>query len=619
MVEETSEKRNKIEKIRELLNELQIQKNDFEKSLKIWNNIMSLDKFGYYSEIYMGEFSKFLNEKEYSNKEIVEIWKRLNIKMQKENPEMFDTVLNFATWHPEECLEIWLSTNSDDLEIMSNYKSILTNVIDATLSMENEKMQLYVLQTVFDNSIKVMPLLDKNLIGESLKILSEKDPYTTLYMYENLPEKEKTELLESINMELLCKGIVDEMKNPKSVADIGALFDVIVDSKVPGLPIEEYKKMIEKYYFENPNEVLRTIEEESYMIPKELNYIAISILAAKEQNGEDISKHKKDFEISAKDLEILINKHGIDGLPKDISLNIQMEKISDCTVETLKKMQNKMQDKIKQIYLGDGAFNEYSIQEISELRKVVDELLKDIDYGDANDSRREEKIFGQVIKRLARHIKYDYDEIRNEKQAERLEKKISNTNISENERTKIKYKLKRLDVDKSKITSRNLIGGLLYGKSVCSGYADIAKHVFDCVGIECRKIGGTDKKGEGHAWNQIKIDNKWYNLDLTWDRDLILMGYPARWILKSDKQFENHSEYTVDSVYSVEKCNNNIKKRDMKETVIRGYRTIKEFSKSKKIKNWIKAATKGISIDDVTKVLNELENDFDKERNDNEK
>ena len=154
---------------------------------------------------------------------------------------------------------------------------------------------------------------------------------------------------------------------------------------------------------------------------------------------------------------------------------------------------------------------------------------------------------------------------------------------------------------------------------MCSGYADIAKHVFDCVGIECRKIGGTDKKGEGHAWNQIKIDNKWYNLDLTWDRDLILMGYPARWILKSDKQFENHSEYTVDSVYSVEKCNNNIKKRDMKETVIRGYRTIKEFSKSKKIKNWIKAATKGISIDDVTKVLNELENDFDKERNDNEK
>ena len=78
MVIETNETR---EKIIELLNELKFQKNDFENSLKIWNNIMALDLSGGYSEMYMEEFSKFLNEREYRDLELARRFGEISIRV----------------------------------------------------------------------------------------------------------------------------------------------------------------------------------------------------------------------------------------------------------------------------------------------------------------------------------------------------------------------------------------------------------------------------------------------------------------------------------------------------------------------------------------------------------
>ena len=51
-------------------------------------------------------------------------------------------------------------------------------------------------------------------------------------------------------------------------------------------------------------------------------------------------------------------------------------------------------------------------------------------------------------------------------------------------------------------------------------------------------------KGHGHAWNQVKIDNKWYNVDATWDAgNLETIGY-WKYALLDDKTFkESHGEF----------------------------------------------------------------------------
>ena len=57
------------------------------------------------------------------------------------------------------------------------------------------------------------------------------------------------------------------------------------------------------------------------------------------------------------------------------------------------------------------------------------------------------------------------------------------------------------------------IGALINNKAVCSGYAEACQVLFDSIGIECHTITSRELD---HAWNVVKIDGKYYQLDVTW-------------------------------------------------------------------------------------------------------
>ena len=58
-------------------------------------------------------------------------------------------------------------------------------------------------------------------------------------------------------------------------------------------------------------------------------------------------------------------------------------------------------------------------------------------------------------------------------------------------------------------------------KAVCDGYANAFQQMAAYAGFEVIIVGGVGINSEGieesHAWNQIKVDGKWYNIDVTWD------------------------------------------------------------------------------------------------------
>lgn len=54
--------------------------------------------------------------------------------------------------------------------------------------------------------------------------------------------------------------------------------------------------------------------------------------------------------------------------------------------------------------------------------------------------------------------------------------------------------------------------GLMSKKTVCAGYSLILKEICDRQGIKCKQV-----RGSGHAWNIVKIGDKMYPIDLTWD------------------------------------------------------------------------------------------------------
>ena len=62
-----------------------------------------------------------------------------------------------------------------------------------------------------------------------------------------------------------------------------------------------------------------------------------------------------------------------------------------------------------------------------------------------------------------------------------------------------------------KLSGYNL---LVDGSAVCSGYTAAYQDLMQRAGIECRYV---ISESMDHAWNQVKIDGKWYHVDLTWD------------------------------------------------------------------------------------------------------
>lgn len=65
-------------------------------------------------------------------------------------------------------------------------------------------------------------------------------------------------------------------------------------------------------------------------------------------------------------------------------------------------------------------------------------------------------------------------------------------------------------------------GALINGSASCEGYAKSAQMLFDAIGIESYVLAGEstpNEKGEpeSHMWNVVRINGRYYYLDVTWD------------------------------------------------------------------------------------------------------
>ena len=60
------------------------------------------------------------------------------------------------------------------------------------------------------------------------------------------------------------------------------------------------------------------------------------------------------------------------------------------------------------------------------------------------------------------------------------------------------------------------------GVGNCQAYSKLYKTMCNAVGIECDLVSGNtyqDGEVDGHLWNRVKIDGKWYYVDITWADD----------------------------------------------------------------------------------------------------
>lgn len=244
-----------------------------------------------------------------------------------------------------------------------------------------------------------------------------------------------------------------------------------------------------------------------------------------------IRNDKELFEIDNSNINIIIDKNNLHNLSINNNYNIvlQIDTIKELSIEELDVFLNKYH--ITSILVGQICYigwdyskdildviSKFNISnndcltieknvlisndfyKVDEYKKIIKEcllLIRDIDVNDKDIDR-----FIKVYKKVVRKIFYDNDGVAN-----------------------------------NKIENQTLIGGLFNNKCVCEGYCKILQQLLSLVNIESSVVGGNGpKESGGHLWNQVKIDDIWYNVDVTYDSYLYHNNKEMMKCLVSDKE-----------------------------------------------------------------------------------
>ncbi len=101
----------------------------------------------------------------------------------------------------------------------------------------------------------------------------------------------------------------------------------------------------------------------------------------------------------------------------------------------------------------------------------------------------------------------------------------------------------------------DLYGAVVEHSAVCEGYSKMFQYLCYCVGINATQVFGTSNGGN-HMWNTVKIDNCWYQVDVTWDDSDGVVAYDY-FNLMDESMLKDH--IVDDTDIAVPKCASNAK------------------------------------------------------------
>lgn len=188
---------------------------------------------------------------------------------------------------------------------------------------------------------------------------------------------------------------------------------------------------------------------------------------------------------------------------------IQIPSVAKLSTEEAMRIKDDVeyvQIKSADIYSGSEAQEVYTIDEYIEVSKGIDAIVEKID---PNSSDFE----------IAFAIYYEIG---------------NNTTYASEEAEKSYGRRKEIG---------NLYGVFVENSSVCAGLAEGYKAVCQRMGKEAEYISGRNNGAfVGHAWNQVKINGKWVDIDLTGDLKYIQAGEQPIFFGSQYIDFDNMSE-----------------------------------------------------------------------------
>lgn len=253
-------------------------------------------------------------------------------------------------------------------------------------------------------------------------------------------------------------------------------------------------------YFQNINNFLKIINTTN-ILQKYHSHIFLRINCLEEYQKFKKLKNKYPIHLIISKKDLL--KFNI----TDDDITLQIDKINMLSLEELEELRQKY--KITQILLGQINYlskeNKYLYDVMAKMYHMDSHNYKELEKmnkitNDVYDSDTYIKIvqkIKEIIKSLC--IKNEVDAI--SKVYEYIAQTVSYTSLLPNQ---------------TNIENQNLIGPLFKQESVCEGYAKLFYQMMSLLNINTIIVGGGGKKEEGgHIWNQVFINDTWYNLDVT--------------------------------------------------------------------------------------------------------
>lgn len=96
----------------------------------------------------------------------------------------------------------------------------------------------------------------------------------------------------------------------------------------------------------------------------------------------------------------------------------------------------------------------------------------------------------------------------------------------------------RTEYDASAPLNQSAYSALVNNRSVCAGYSRAFQYIMKELDIPCYFCSGY-AKGGAHAWNIVKINGEYYNVDISWDDSLGLINgeYTYQYFNVKDDEF----------------------------------------------------------------------------------
>lgn len=95
-------------------------------------------------------------------------------------------------------------------------------------------------------------------------------------------------------------------------------------------------------------------------------------------------------------------------------------------------------------------------------------------------------------------------------------------------------------------------GCLLNNRAVCSGISQAYALLLNRTGIECKYINGYSY-GMYHAWNIVKINGRWYHVDITWDLLFKAAHGKYAWFMLTESEIKKDHTPDIKQVIDINK------------------------------------------------------------------